>query len=79
MAGLKVCGKQTSMVVERPGIPAFLLRQTMTIRQVAVWSQGSTNGRLNPMVTTASQQLPVKRGQLINCACISARFRAPLS
>ena len=55
-------------------LPAFILRQTMKISQVAAWSQGSTNGRLEPMVTIASQQLPVKRGQLIHTACVSRRF-----
>ncbi|KAJ4992139.1 hypothetical protein SVAN01_02460 [Stagonosporopsis vannaccii] len=30
----------------------------MKISRVATWSQGSTNGRLNPMVTIASQQSP---------------------
>lgn len=57
------------------GIPAFLLRQTMKINRAAAWSQGSTNGRLNPHVTTDSKQLPVKRSHLVRLVCNSHRFR----
>jgi hypothetical protein len=56
------------------GIPAFPLRRTMKINRVAVWSQGSTNGRLNPHVTTASQQFPVKCSHLVLSACKSRHF-----
>ncbi|XPS70522.1 hypothetical protein M3J09_002738 [Ascochyta lentis] len=80
---LRLCclsGKQTSTVVMRSGIPACLLRQTMKISQVVAWSQGSTNGRLDSMVTTASQRWPVRRGgQHIHGACISGRFGATSS